>query len=120
MDKKEIRKHFRLQVLQRDNYCCRMCGKAGKDRQGGEGWKKFHRTEPATMLDAHHITDRHNMPNGGYVTENGIAVCDECHAEAEKFHQNIECKANFLPEALYKLIGYTYNQAVAAAAKIRM
>lgn len=26
-------------------------------------------------LDAHHITDRNEMPNGGYVPENGISLC---------------------------------------------
>jgi hypothetical protein len=27
------------------------------------------------------------MPNGGYVAENGIALCDTCHASAEAYHR---------------------------------
>ena len=36
------------------------------------------------LLDAHHITPRELMPNGGYVHENGIALCKaNCHEKAE-------------------------------------
>lgn len=40
-------------------------------------------------LDVHHITNRKMMPNGGYVKENGITLCDcydVCHFRAEQFN----------------------------------
>ena len=37
-------------------------------------------------MDVHHITDRKEMPNGGYVKENGITVCRPCHLDCEQFH----------------------------------
>src|SRR5215203_1562865 len=85
--KKQLRAAFRKAVFQRDRYRCVTCGKPGKDRQGGEAHKQFH-SHPAdrdlVCLDAHHITDRHEMPNGGYVAENGITLCDDgCHLLAE-------------------------------------
>ena len=60
MDKKSIRETFRNAVFERDGYRCVMCGKTSKE----------------VKLDAHHIEDRHGMPNGGYVPENGISLCD--------------------------------------------
>ena len=47
--KKEIRSKFRKDVFERDNHQCKMCAKKGCE------------------LDAHHIVDRNDMPNGGYV-----------------------------------------------------
>lgn len=61
--KKMIRANFRDAVFGRDNYRCRICG------------------EPA--VDAHHIISRDIMPYGGYVKENGISLCEECHIRAE-------------------------------------
>ena len=82
--KKQIRARFRNGVFERDRYECRLCGKAGRDRQGGDGQAKFHNSEVDLVdLDAHHITDRHDITNGGYVKENGISVCDECHELCE-------------------------------------
>jgi 5-methylcytosine-specific restriction endonuclease McrA len=52
--KKLIRQKFRDMTFARDNYKCKICGCGDK------------------TLDAHHITDRKLMPNGGYVKENGI------------------------------------------------
>lgn len=67
MNKKEIRNNFRNAVFKRDKYKCVFCGET-KD------------------LDAHHITDRHEMPNGGYVVENGITLCQKHHLECEQYH----------------------------------
>lgn len=66
MNKKQIREKFRSEVFKRDKKCvfCNI-----KDN-----------------LDAHHITDRHEMPNGGYVKENGITLCPKHHLDAEQFH----------------------------------
>jgi len=87
--KKEIRTKFRNDVFERDNHQCRMCAK--KDCE----------------LDAHHVTDRAEMPNGGYVSQNGITCCPECHEKAEKFHQTNgeEWVEGYHPDDLYNKIG---------------
>ena len=51
--KQKVREDFRNSVFERDGHKCKICGSNDK-------------------LDAHHITDRNEMPNGGYVKENGI------------------------------------------------
>ena len=61
MSKKKIREDFRNSVFDRDGHKCKMCG------------------NPKAKLDAHHITDRSLMPNGGYVKENGIYLCEDLH-----------------------------------------
>jgi len=63
-----IRANFRDAVFGRDNYRCRLCG-------------------GTSDLDAHHIISRDIMPNGGYVKENGISVCEYCHIECEKHYE---------------------------------
>lgn len=64
-------------------------------------------------LDPHHITDRNKMPNGGYVIENGISVCDECHIKAEQWHISGETEwvEGYHPDDLYKMIGSSYELA---------
>lgn len=86
--KKLIRENFRTAVFKRDGFKCRICAKIGD-------------------LDAHHITDRSDMPKGGYVKENGISLCPVCHLRAEKFHitSGKEWDEGFHPNDLYKLIG---------------
>ena len=96
MSKKKIREDFRNSVFDRDGHKCKMCG------------------NPKAKLDAHHITDRSEMPNGGYVKENGITLCDTdtgCHMKAEQFHLGNEVEAGFLPEDLYKKINSSYKLA---------
>ena len=113
--KKLIRAAFRSAVLERDRYRCAMCGKPGKDRQGGDGHKKHHPNIPdekLVPLDAHHITDRNDMPNGGYVKENGISLCDDgCHLLAEVFHQTGTPHPGFSPAELYSKIGSSFEAA---------
>lgn len=94
--KKSIRQAFRDAVFRRDGHRCRACGFV-----------------PATALeddlDAHHITDRHDMPHGGYVAKNGISLCkvrNNCHLKAERR------EAGFEPEALYARIGSSHAEAV--------
>ena len=70
--KKIIRKKFRDDALKRDGYKCKMCGLQPKN---------------ISDLDVHHIFDRTLMPNGGYVKENGISLCSECHIKAESTHK---------------------------------
>jgi len=82
--KHQVRKNFRQSVFSRDKFRCRKCNKTG-------------------VLDAHHITDRHNMPNGGYVKENGISLCGFCHLNAGH--------GIYTPDELYGLIGSSYEIA---------
>lgn len=84
--KQQIREKFRNAVFTRDNFKCVFCD----DRS----------------IDAHHITDRNEMPNGGYVVENGISLCAKHHKMAEKFHETngAEWIEGFHPDDLYKKI----------------
>jgi 5-methylcytosine-specific restriction endonuclease McrA len=103
-NKKRIRQAFRDAVFARDGHKCRACGAGYVDDKG---------------LDAHHITDRTLMPNGGYVVENGISLCPECHVKAEKLHQTGEAYPDYRPSDLYQMIGSSYEQAVEAAERLK-
>ena len=96
--KQAVRAKFREVVFKRDNHKCRICGATGK-------------------LDAHHITDRSEMPNGGYVLENGISLCELCHWKAEQYHATGEALPDFHPDDLYILIGSTREKAEIASLK---
>jgi 5-methylcytosine-specific restriction endonuclease McrA len=94
--KKDIRKKFKEEVYKRDGYTCKFCHFT------------YGINNSEVYLDAHHITDRNEMPNGGYVSENGISLCkDDCHMKAEKFHISggSEWELGMHPDDLYKLIG---------------
>jgi 5-methylcytosine-specific restriction endonuclease McrA len=93
--KKLVREHFRTKVFTRDKHRCRVCGKK------------------SDKLDAHHVTDRNEMPNGGYVKENGISLCQICYLKAEQHHLGHEVESGFMPADLYKLIGSSYELAYA-------
>ncbi len=91
MNKKDIRRKFKNDVLKRDNNKCKICGRND------------------VKLDAHHITDRNEMPNGGYVIENGITLCDVengCHIKAERYNitDGKDWFDGYHPLDLYKLI----------------
>lgn len=108
MGKKDIRENFRKSVFERDKYTCRVCN------------KKYTK-EQVYFLDAHHITDRNEMPNGGYVRENGITVCkDSCHMEVEKFHitEGKEWIPGLHPDDLYNLINSSYEEAFNKSEKL--
>jgi 5-methylcytosine-specific restriction endonuclease McrA len=102
--KKVIRRAFRLAVFTRDCYQCAMCGLHGQDGQGND--------EGLPNLDAHHIIDRHDMLNGGYVKENGISLCADCHVKAE------DKVLNFQPDDLYREIGSSKEKAVEASKRL--
>lgn len=89
MQKKDLRKHFRDSVLKRDSYKCVICDFGFIEH-----------------LEVHHITDRNEIPNGGYVLENGITLCPGCHLKAEKYHMTNGRKATkFMnPTQLYEKI----------------
>lgn len=94
-EKKEIRRLFNEAVFERDGHKCVFC-------------------DETEDLDAHHITDRHLLPNGGYVIENGITLCKKHHRDAEKFHETEGKKfvEGFRPEDLYKAISSSWRDAM--------
>lgn len=108
--KKDIRTKFRSDVFERDKYICQGgCGLEAGPVSAGE------------LLDAHHITDRTEMPNGGYVKENGITLCkQECHMKAEKFHmtEGKEWEPGFHPDELYAKIKSSKEKAISASEKL--
>ena len=57
------RKAFRDAVLRRSDGRCVFCG--------------------APAVDAHHVIERKLFPDGGYVLENGAAVCENDHWRCE-------------------------------------
>lgn len=104
--KKLIRKYFRDACYKRDGFRCAVCNmKSSLDKAEEE-------------LDAHHITDRNLMPNGGYVKENGISLCPTCHEKAEVYHSTGTAVEGFAPDDLYKKINSTYEKAVEASNKL--
>lgn len=87
--KKKIRIEFREAVLKRDNHACRKCD--------GNG---------TVWLDAHHIVDRNEISDGGYILSNGITLCEECHKKAEVYHSSNKTKyiPGYHPKDLILLI----------------
>jgi hypothetical protein len=87
MGKKDIRKNFRVSVFKRDYNRCAVC-------------------MTSTNITAHHITDRNDIPNGGYVKENGISLCEVCHILAEQFHisDGEHWEPGFHPDDLYSIV----------------
>jgi 5-methylcytosine-specific restriction endonuclease McrA len=88
-------------VFDRDKHSCRVCDWHGDIEQ----------------LDAHHISDRHDFPAGGYVLENGITLCPTCHLQAESWLQGRQTDPKYARDALYGLIGSSFDKAVSAEAK---
>ena len=104
-EKKRVRQEFRDAVFARDSNRCRCCG-----------WSLF---RDDLQLDAHHITDRTLMPNGGYVKENGISLCPGCHEKAEVFHSTGTALPGWSPDDLYQKIGSSHERAVAASQRLK-
>lgn len=100
--KKQIRANFNEVCLKRDGYKCRICGRSN------------------VTLEVHHITDRTELPNGGYVLENGITLCPEDHMSAEKFHISGGREWDYLmhPDNLYEKIGSSREKAEKASEKL--
>lgn len=106
--KQIIRDNFREAVFKRDGHKCKKCGKP----------------QTQVKLDAHHITNREAMPNGGYVADNGIALCDTadgCHMKAEQFYisEGKDYPEGFHPNDLYALVGSSYEKAVKASERLK-
>ena len=98
--KKRVRQQFRESVFARDGHACRICSRRD------------------ALLDAHHITDRNEMPCGGYALENGISLCPECHERAEAYHRTGTALPGFAPSDLYARIGSSHAAAVAASERL--
>lgn len=101
--KQQIRQKFRDDVFERDDHKCKCCG--AND----------------VKLDAHHIVDRNEMPNGGYVKENGITLCKLCHKKAEVWHESDGkvWEEGFHPIDLYNLIGSNVSEATQASERLK-
>jgi hypothetical protein len=57
------------------------------------------------------------MPNGGYVVDNGISVCDDCHLQAEQYL--IDQSNDFTPGKLYEIIGSSKEKAEESSGKLK-
>lgn len=119
-NKQQIRQNFRNAVFKRDQYTCKICGKKGFDRQGGDLHLKYHKNvRDLVALDSHHIRNRTEMPHGGYVPENGITLCDNgCHIKAEEYLKIGSGEQVFSPEYLYDLIDSNHEEAIEASKKL--
>lgn len=112
--KADVRAAFRRAVFGRDRYRCVVCGRQ---------WSEADADPSLGRINAHHITDRREFPNGGYVPENGVTVCDgegSCHWRCEAFHRT-EGEApeeGLSPSDLYAKIGSTYVAALNADARL--
>ena len=103
-DKKSIRAAFRDQCITRSKGKCEVCGK----KPGSEG------------LEVHHITNRKEMPAGGYVAANGIAICSSCHIKAEDTYFHRKMWPGYTRDELYMRIASSYAQAYRAAESIEL
>jgi hypothetical protein len=76
---------------------------------------KADKSDPEATLDAHHITNRNELPNGGYVKENGASLCKvgkNCHLKAEN------CEPGYEAETLYNKIRSSHAQALKASEEL--
>lgn len=91
---KRWRKEFNSLCLERDGNKCVFC-------------------DETSELDVHHITDRHDMPNGGYSPTNGITVCHEHHLMCEEWHSSGHERfiPGYHPNDLYDKIKSSYDIA---------
>ena len=105
-NKKTIREHFRKVCMQRDSFRCVICLCIAPKN-----------TKPEDYFDVHHITDRHEMPNGGYILENGITLCPDCHSKAENYHALGKAIPGYSSEELYKIIGSSKEKAIKVASE---
>lgn len=99
--KKYLRALFRCAVFARADYRC----------EGPGCLFRSSRERSETELDAHHITNRNEMPHGGYVSTNGIALCASCHEKAEVYHATGTPYPGFAPAELYAVIGSSWELA---------
>ncbi|MGC4044986.1 MAG: HNH endonuclease [Armatimonas sp.] len=68
-------------------------------------------SDSSVDLDAHHITNRNDMPGGGYVAENGISLCETCHRLAEQLWETGTAAPGFTPDDLYRVVGSSHPES---------
>lgn len=66
---------WKLAVLSRDNYSCRMCG--SKDE-----------------LQAHHINSWTDFPEDRFILENGLTMCKPCHSFYHQYEKEVRRNQN--------------------------
>lgn len=100
--KQLVRIKFAEAVFKRDGHKCKFCDRTDE-------------------LDAHHITNRDDMPKGGYVAANGITLCPVHHMMAERWHISggTEWEPGMAPTDLYNRIGSSYAIAYAASERLK-
>ena len=98
-DHKKWRKQFNEDCLKRDKNKCVFCN-------------------IIEDLDVHHITDRHDMPNGGYAMTNGITLCSEHHILAEEWHATGSGREEYSANSLYDKIKSSYDKAYKDSQKL--
>lgn len=108
MSKKEIRRKFREVCLKRDKLACVMCGKKAKSFEEAE-----------EIFDVHHIINRENIINQGYVLQNGITLCEEDHLKAEEFFKTGTAIPGYHPDDLFIKINSSPEKAHEAAKKLK-
>jgi len=62
------------------------------------------------------------MPNGGYVPENGITVCETtCHMQVEQWHISGGTRVDIglHPDDLYRIIGSSHEEALEASRRLQ-
>jgi len=99
-----IRQVFRDAVFERANYKCEIPGCNVVSNQ----------EDACDDLDVHHITNRKLFKFGGYVKENGIAVCPACHFKAEQFWATGTASSGYHPDDLYEVIASSLEEALKA------
>ena len=108
--KKITRENFRNAVFKRDGYRCVCCGLKSSPENAEQD------------LDAHHIIDRNDIENGGYVNSNAITLCKfpdgGCHWKAEALHRDGKAEPGFSPDDLFAKIGSSTEQARSDAKKL--
>lgn len=68
---KEHTDNWRIDVYERDNFTCQVCGDKGR---------KGHQL----MLNAHHLDGWNWCKDKRFKTSNGITLCEDCHVEFHK------------------------------------
>ena len=109
--KQQVRQTFRNETFKRDGYRCICCGKQSSPELAEQ------------ELDAHHITNRTEFKNGGYVRTNGATLCKgedgtSCHEKAEMWLNGTAQPEGYSPDDLYAKIGSSREAAERADARL--
>jgi len=76
---RKIPDKIRIEVLDRDNHCCKLCGWSYKDV------RPYDRRQ---LLELHHI--KHHVNGGDNTAGNLITVCNVCHDDIHKTNPSID------------------------------